>query len=140
MASASIAPIPIRPSPDPAGRVTAEEARAMLRAVMNLFERWRLSNADRLVLLGSPSERTFQRWRKGEIGPLSVDTIHRLGDLLGIHKALRYMFTDVERGYAWIGRPNEAFGGRSALDVMRQGAPADIARIRAYLDAERGGW
>ena len=136
----NIAPIPIRPKGEPAGRITEHEARAMLRAVLNLLDRWQVSNADKLVLLGEPSERTFQRWRKGEIGPLSVDTVHRLGDLLGIHKALRYMFTDVERGYAWVGRANEAFGGRSALDVMRQGAPSDIARVRAYLDAERGGW
>jgi len=31
-------------------------------------------------------------------------------------------------------------GGRPALDVMLQGAPSDISRVRAYLDAERGGW
>ena len=50
------------------------------------------------------------------------------------------MFTDVTRAYAWIKRANEAFGGKSALDVMLQGAPTDIARVRAYLDAERAGW
>ena len=26
------------------------------------------------------------------------------------------------------------------LDVMLQGRPQDISRVRAYLDAERGGW
>ncbi len=112
----------------------------MLRAVLNLLDKWQLSKQEKLVLLGAPSERTFQRWRAGEIGPLPNDTVHRLGDLLGVHKALRYMFTDLARAYAWVKRPNEAFGGRPALDVMMQGAPSDISRIRAYLDAERGGW
>ena len=112
----------------------------MLRAVLNLLGKWQLSRQEKLVLLGAPSERTFQRWRAGAIGPLPNDTVHRLGDLLGIHKALRYMFTDLARAYAWVKRPNEAFGGRPALDVMLQGAPSDISRIRAYLDAERGGW
>jgi hypothetical protein len=120
--------------------VSEEEARAMLRAVLNLLEKWELSKEEKLVLLGRPSDRTFQRWRAGEIGSLPNDTVYRLGDLLGIHKALRYMFTDVERTYAWVKRLNDVFGGKSALDIMLQGAPSDISRVRAYLDAERGSW
>jgi hypothetical protein len=112
----------------------------MLRAVLNLFDKWDLQTGEKLVLLGGPSERTFQRWRAGQIGPLPNDTIFRLGDLLGIHKALRYMFADIKRAYAWVKRANNAFGGKSALDVMLQGAPTDIARVRGLLDAERGGW
>lgn len=112
----------------------------MVRAVLTLFDRWNLDREQKLTLLGDASERTFQRWRSGEIGPVPTDLVHRLGDLLGIHKALRYMFTDRERAHGWVKRPNEAFAGRSALDVMLQGAPADISRVRAYLDAERGGW
>ena len=139
-ALSTAAPIPIRPPPETHGQVTEEEARAMLRAVLNLLDRWQLSKQEKLVLLGAPSERTFQRWRAGEIGPLPNDTVHRLGDLLGIHKALRYMFTDLARAYSWVKRPNQVFGGRPALDVMLQGAPSDINRVRAYLDAERGGW
>ena len=42
--------------------------------------------------------------------------------------------------YVWVKRPNDAFAGRAALDIMLQGAPADISRVRAYLDAERGAW
>ncbi len=112
----------------------------MLRAVLNLFDTWVLSRDEKLVLLGRPSERTFQRWRAGEIGAVPADTVYRLGDLLGIHKALRYMFTDLARAAAWVKRPSADFGGRSALDVMLQGAPTDIARVRAFLDAERGAW
>lgn len=134
------APIPLRPPGGADGRITEAEAQAMLRAVLNLLDRWDLQKDEKLVLLGAPSERTFQRWRAGEIGPLSPDTVYRLGDLLGIHKALRFMFIDLARAYGWIKRPNDVFGGHSALDVMLQGAPTDIARVRAYLDAERGGW
>ena len=59
---------------------------------------------------------------------------------MGIHKALRYLFSDPERGYRWIRQPNARFGGQSALDRMLAGAPADLAAVRAYLDAERGAW
>ncbi len=112
----------------------------MLRAVLNLFEKWGLKPAEIRVLLGSPAERTLQRWRSGQIAGVPHDTVYRLGCLLGIHKALRYMFSSPERGYEWVKKPNEAFGGRSALDKMLQGAPTDIAEIRSFLDAERAGW
>ena len=124
----------------PAAAVTKAEAAAMLRAVLTLFDRWQLTYSEGRRLLGDPSERTWQRWRKGEVASLPSDTIFRLGTLLGIHKALRYMFTQPERGYAWIRKPNAAFGGHSALERMLQGSPTALAAVRAYLDAERGGW
>jgi hypothetical protein len=120
--------------------VTRSEAGAMLRAVLNLFDRWQLNAPEARRLLGNPSERTYLRWRKGEVASLSDDTIFRLGTLLGIHKALRYMFADPKRGYAWIRAPNAAFAGHSALERMLQGAPTALAAVRAWLDAERGGW
>ena len=120
-------PIPRPPPAAAAGQITAAEAQAMLRAVLSLFDKWQLTTPEKLTLLGRPSDRTFQRWRAGQVGPLPHDTICRLGDLLGIHKALRYMFTDPTRPYDWIRRPNAAFGGQSALHIMLQGAPTDIA-------------
>lgn len=120
--------------------VTPAEAAAMIRAAFNLFRRWQLSDAQARVLLGQPSPSTYYRWKRGEVGAIPSDTVWRLGDLMGIHKALRHLFTDPERGYAWIGRPNAAFGGKSALDRMLAGAPSDLSAVRAYLDAERGGW
>ena len=120
--------------------ITRQEAAAMLRAAFNLFTRWQLDQSQARRLLGSPSERTFQRWKAGEVAAVPHDTVCRLADLMGIHKALRYMFAEPQRGYDWVRKPNTAFGGHSALDRMMQGAPADIAALRAYLDSERAGW
>ncbi len=133
----------LRASTDPGAArsdITQEEAAAMLRAAFNLFARWQLDGAQARRLLGSPSERTFQRWKSGEVASIPHDTACRLGDLMGIHKALRYMFSEPQRGYDWIRKPSEAFGGRSALDRMMQGAQSDLSAVRAYLDAERAGW
>lgn len=136
MSDGIVAPVEI-PS---TAEVTQAEAAAMLRAAFNLFERWQLSDAEARRLLGAPSSSTFYRWKRGSIGIIPRDTIWRLGDLMGIHKALRYMFTDPARGYAWVRASNLAFGGKSALDRMLAGAPSDIAAVRAYLDAERAAW
>lgn len=120
--------------------ITRAEAEAMLRAAFALFVRWGLDQGEARNLLGQPSLRTFQRWKAGQVADIPHDTVWRLADLMGIHKALRYMFVDPERGYRWIRQPNAAFGGQSALDRMLAGAPADLAGVRAYLDAERGAW
>ena len=126
--------------PVPLAALTREEAEAMLRAAFRLFVRWSLDGSEARILLGQPSPRTFQRWKAGQVADLPHDTVCRLGDLMGIHKALRYLFTDPERGYRWIREPNARFGGQSALDRMLAGTPADLAQVRAYLDAERGAW
>jgi uncharacterized protein (DUF2384 family) len=120
------------------GRITDEEAAALARAVVRLFRRWELTDAQACTLLGGMSTATYGRWKRGEIGRINVDLATRLSNLIGIHKSLRILFTDAARVYAWVRRPNQAFGGRSALDVMLAGRLTDLIRVRAYLDAERG--
>ncbi|WP_415257257.1 MbcA/ParS/Xre antitoxin family protein [Sulfitobacter sp.] len=58
---------------------------------------------------------------------------------MGIHKALRIIFTEADRSYRWVKKPNDAFGGSSALEVMLGGELTDVMRVRRYLDAVRGG-
>ena len=91
------------------------------------------------ILLDLP-RRTFARWKAGELGRMGRDGKARLSNLIGLHKALKIIFHEAPRGYAWMKAPNEAFGGRSALDVMLKGELTDLMRVRRYLDAERGGW
>ena len=108
----------------------------MFRAVLNLFKRWDVSDGEAAVLLDVPA-RTYARWKAGEPGRLGRDGKARLSNLLGIHKALRLIFREPERGYKWIKAPNTTFGGRSALEVMLDGELTDLMRVRRYLDAER---
>jgi hypothetical protein len=119
--------------------ITDEEAGAMFRACMTLLRLWQVSDNDTATLLDLPS-RTLARWKAGAIGRVSRDQKARLSNLMGIHKALRVIFREPERGYGWIKASNQAFGGRSALDVMLGGELTDLMRVRRYLDAERGGW
>lgn len=131
----------VRPGGAPGGAVIGDaEARAMQRAVVNLFARWALSDAQARVLLGGIGARSYARWKAGDFGRAGVDLRARLSNLMAIHKALRILFDDPQRAYAWVARPNAAFGGRSALDVMLGGELTDIMRVRRYLDAQRGGW
>ena len=119
---------------------TEEEVQAMQRAVINMFDRWQLTDDQATLLLGDIAKRTYQRWKARQYGRVSVDLAARLSNLLGIHKALRLLFSDPARGYGWIKRPNAAFGGDTALDVMLGGQLTDLMRVRRYLDAQRGQW
>lgn len=98
---------------------TVTEAAALSRATLKLFKRWGVTNEQRAILLGIREDRKA-----------------RLSNLMGIHKALKIIFRQAPRGYAWIKAPNDTFGGRSALDVMLSGELSDLVRVRRYLDAE----
>jgi hypothetical protein len=139
MLSAALTPVQTA-SPTFAETVISDaEAAALFRAVLNLFRLWGLTDEQAATLLDLPL-RSYRRWKAGEPGRIDRDGRARLSNLIGIHKALRLIFRDPQRGYAWVKAPNEAFGGRSALAVMLGGELTDLMRVRRYLDAERGGW
>lgn len=92
-----------------------DEKLAMARAATALVARW-----------GVPDE-MVARLLTGE---------GRAAVLLGIHRALRCIFADSDRATRWIGAPNEAFAGASALDLMLADGLGGMQRVKAYLDAE----
>ncbi|PZV39500.1 MbcA/ParS/Xre antitoxin family protein [Mesorhizobium kowhaii] len=138
---------PIVTTPATVGSViTDDEAGALARTTVNLFKAWNLTDLEACILLGGMSARTWARWKigarwkEGGIGRIDRDLRTRMAHLMGIHKGLRYLFTEPARGYAWIRKPNAIFGGQSALDLMLRGEIADLAAMREWLDAERGAW
>jgi len=112
----------------------------MLRAAANLFGLWKLTDKQAAILLDVPT-RSYARWKAdGKAGPWPRDLKARLSNLMGVHKALRIVFREPQRGYDWVRTPNSAFGDKSALDIMLGGELTDLMRVRRYLDSERGGW
>ena len=132
-------PVDTQPPEFAPAPITDEEAAAMFRAALNLFRAWGITDEQAATLLDL-SVRSYRRWKAGEPGRIGRDGKARLSNLMGIHKALRIIFREPQRAYAWIKAPNAAFGGRAALDVMLGGELTDMMRVRRYLDAERGGW
>jgi hypothetical protein len=129
-----------QPIVPPVPQFNSAEVQAMQRAFVNLAERWDITDEQAAVLMGDISVRTFRRWKVGDLGRAGVDTAARLSNLMGIHKALRLLFKEPARGYGWIKRANDAFGGATALDVMLGGNLTDLMRVRRYLDAMRSPW
>ena len=116
-------------------------ATAGLRGFFGIAEKWGLTEKDNLLLLGEPSRATYYNWKKGEVGKLSRDTLERLSYVVGIYKALRILIPNDTLAHAWVTRENDApmFAGQPPLKLMLTGKLADLYRVRAYLDATRGG-
>jgi len=132
--------VPATPAQTASSTISDEEAGALARTTVNLFKAWKLTDVEACILLGGMSARTWARWKEGAHGRIDRDLRTRMAHLMGIHKGLRYLFREPGRGYAWVRKPNAAFGGLSALQLMQRGEISDLSALRDWLDAERGAW
>jgi hypothetical protein len=131
---------PGQPSPFGGGPDLERLSGPGIRAFFNLGEAWGLSIDEQRLLLGGISKSTFHRWKKDRDALLSLDQLERVSHLLGIHKSLQILLPASADG--WVKRPNAnpLFGGQPALTMMVQGGITGLKTVRAFLDAQRGGW
>lgn len=126
----------------PASPVDSTDAgRVALEFFFNLTEKWRCSAEQQRILLGDIGRTTYHKYKKLPAVRLPGDTMERVSYLMGIHKALRILFSNQEQAvYEWVRKPNTAapFNGRSALEYMLAGRVIDLADVRRYLDNARG--
>lgn len=114
---------------------------AAVEGVVRLSEFWRLTSAEVSALLGSISERTWFRMKKGAwSGALTQDALTRVSALVGIFKGLRLLFSE-PLAYDWVRMPNKGplYGGRRPIDVMIEGGIPKMLEVRRHIDALRGG-
>jgi len=116
-----------------------------LRTFAAIAERWGLTEAQRLSILGLPGRSTYHLWlskaREKKSVLLPVDTLLRLSAVLGIHKDLNILFRRPEEQGAWLNNPHDApvFGGQPPLALVTNGTQDGLMLVRRYLDAWRGG-
>ncbi|MAM88856.1 MAG: hypothetical protein CME36_16250 [unclassified Hahellaceae] len=89
-------------------------------------------------LLGDLPEATYFKWKSALTAKPGRDILERISHLQNIYKALRIIFPTLEQATAWPLKPNAAFGGKSALEVMLNGSILDLARVYDYVDGARG--
>ncbi|MPZ09881.1 MAG: DUF2384 domain-containing protein [Kiloniellaceae bacterium] len=120
---------------------SAPEIRAVaLKAYGRIVESWCLA-AREAAALADMSESTWKRAKKpGFAGDLTHDQMLRLSAVVGIYKALELYF-DLPLARQWVKLPNRGpeFEGSRPVDAMIGGGLPKILRVRAYLDALRGG-
>ncbi|EMP57134.1 hypothetical protein MSNKSG1_00888 [Marinobacter santoriniensis NKSG1] len=94
---------------------TSQDTETALRVARNVCNAWGLSDHETSTLLGTGD---------GE-------QLERISCVIGIYKSLRTIFQTDQQADAWVRRPNRAFGGQTALEVMLNGGLADIRRYLA---------
>ena len=131
-------PIEVRPDPDVRRRLSAPA----LRTFFNIAAAWQLTVQEQRALLGWPAASTFHKYKAGDHGALTFDTLTRLSLVIGIYKSLQVLYPEPTFADTWPRMPNShaLFGGRPALTLMTDGGIDGLFRVRRLLDSRRGGW
>jgi hypothetical protein len=116
-----------------------------LRTFLAIADLWRLTEEQRLLVLGYPSRSTYHNWckqaREHGTFTLDVDVLTRISAVLGIHQALGSLFPTEPFGVEWLRTPHQAlvFGGRPPLDLVTSGSQDGLLTVRRFLEGARGG-
>lgn len=116
---------------------------SLLPAIFNIFSQWHLTGGQQMTLLGLNNEKTLYNWKSHpEKAKLTRDLLERASYILGIYKSLQILLPDETRADQWLSTPNDnpLFKGTVPLDRLLAGQVVDLAMVRNFLDAERGGW
>jgi len=117
-----------------------DQVRLALQGFFRMVELWGADNAQARAMLGDPPERTFFKWKRGEVGAVPLDVVRRVGYVAAIWKALQIVYANPAQADAWVRQPNRALGGQAPLVRMSAGDVTDLAAVRDYLDAARAPW
>jgi hypothetical protein len=139
---ASITPPEITPERRRDPKVRRKMSGPAMRSFFQIAQAWTLHNDEQRALLGWPPESTFFKYKAGQIGILSYDTLMRISLLLGIYKDLHILYPELDLADRWLKLPNSnlLFGGRPALALMMEGGMDGLYQVRRLLDGRRGGW
>ncbi len=116
---------------------------SLLPAIFHIFSQWTLTGTQQMTLLGLSNEKTLYNWKsQPEKAKLTRDLLERASYILGIYQSLQILFSDQMLADQWLATPNDnpLFNGTAPLDRLLAGQVVDLAVVRDFLDAERGGW
>ncbi len=113
---------------------------AALRGFFGIARAWQLGVAEERGLLGWPPASTFHKYKSGEAGPLSLDTLTRISLVLGIYKSLHVLYPQPVFADNWMRMPNTnaLFGGRTPLAFVVDAGLDGLFQLRRLLDGRRG--
>jgi hypothetical protein len=111
-----------------------------LRGFFAVTRAWQLAVADERALLGWPPPSTFHKYKSGDAGVLSLDTLTRISLVLGIYKALHILYAEPAFADRWMQMPNSnpVLAGRTPLAFAADAGIDALFQIRRLLDSRRG--
>ena len=112
-----------------------------MRTFLNAARAWGLDVDEQRALLGWPAAATYYKYKAGNVGTLSYDTLTRVSLVLGIYQALHVLYPDDALADGWVKLPNSnpLFGGKPALSLMLDGGIDGLTQTRRLLDSRVDG-
>jgi hypothetical protein len=112
-----------------------------MRTFLNIAKKWNLTVHEQSGLLGWPATSTYHKYKAGQVGTLTFDSLIRISLVLGIYKDLHVLYADPELANRWIKLPNSnpLFGGKAALEFILSNGLDALYKVRRLLEARRGG-
>ncbi|NLS14191.1 DUF2384 domain-containing protein [Vibrio sp. SM6] len=112
--------------------ITSEQRKTALQTALRILDKWRCNDTEKNILLGINCDCQDLE--------ISEPTLERISYILGIHKALRQIFTSDETVYGWIRKPNShpALANGSAMDYMLLGNASSISTVAKLIKGYSG--
>ena len=131
-------PLPAGERQDPA--VRRRLSAPALRGFFATAREWALTANEERGLLGWPPSSTFHKYKSGDAGVLSFDTLTRISLVLGIYKALHILYPEPAFADRWMKMPNSnaLFGGRTPIAFVLDASLDGLFQLRRLLDSRRG--
>ena len=111
-------------------------ASVALSTFFNIMHEWKVSEAQQIQILGTPSSKTFKNWQSSSFLPLNSDTLTRVSYIITIYKNLGLLFPTREQANDWVYKPNKYLKGDSAITLISSGDLNKMHQIAEYLNAQ----
>lgn len=121
-------------------KFTNADRQVMALVAIRLFEKWGVADEHARAILGGLDDATYRRWKVRQYGKIPKLIEPRLTALMGVHWGLRLMFSDPQRGYTWMSRPNALFNDLSPRQLIAGGDIDALIRLKNYLIAQTQPW
>jgi hypothetical protein len=111
-----------------------------LRGFFAVGRTWGLAANEERGLLGWPPSSTFHKYKSGDAGVLSFDTLTRISLVLGIYKALHILYPEAAFADRWMQMPNSnpLFEGHTPIAFALDAGLDGLFHVRRLLDSRRG--
>jgi uncharacterized protein (DUF2384 family) len=107
-------------------------ALAAVNGCLDLLESWVVTPEEASTLLGIPTT-SLSDARAILHSAYGPDVVERAIDIVAIGQALSNLFSEPDKAYGWVKRPNRQYDELTALEFMLRGGARAISQVQRYL-------
>jgi antitoxin component HigA of HigAB toxin-antitoxin module len=113
-----------------------EVSSVALSAFWNIMDQWGVESEDQISLIGIKTDLSVDDLKKAHTSSISRKMLERISFVLKIYKYLEILFPNREQSHAWIKKPNDVFGGETALMVILSDKENGLVTVAKYLNSQ----